>query len=148
VALPPGLSVPFTLGEQVSVRVKDLTRSAGGAQRGVVVRDAAGVLLLAADAAEQRPALTAEDTAPFQVDVEGETLGCTPTDCGRELQLSTRFTEGDGGTVAPGVSPRVEVEGRGYRLLNVANARYARTTCRLGRFAPYAVLATRDEQAP
>jgi len=148
VALPPGISVPFTLGEQVSVRVRDLTRSAGGAQRGVVIRDGAGALLLAADASEQRPALTAEDTAPFQVDVEGEAVGCTPTDCGRELQLATRFSAVDGGTVAPGASPRMEVEGRGYLLLNVANARYPRTACRLGRFAPYAVLATRDEQAP
>jgi hypothetical protein len=148
VALPPGISVPFTLGEQVSVRVRDLSRSAGGSQRGVVIRDASGALLLAADAAEQRPVLGAQDTAPFQVDVEGETLGCTPTDCGRELQQATRFAEVDGGSVAPGGSPRVEVGGRGYRLLNVANARYARTTCRLGRFAPYAVLATRDEQAP
>jgi hypothetical protein len=148
VALPPGSSVPFTLGEQVSVRVRDLTRSAGGSQRGIVIRDAAGALLLAADAAEKVPVLGASDTAPFAVDVEGEVVGCTPTDCGREQQLATRFADVDGGTLAPGISPRVEVGGRGYRLLNVANARYAQGTCRLGRFAPYAVLATRDEAAP
>ena len=148
VALPPGISVPFTLGEQVSVRVRDLTRSAGGAQRGVVIRDGVGALLLAADAAEGAPVLGPADTAPFTVNVDGEVVGCTPTDCGRELQQSTRFSDVDGGTLPPGVSPRLEVGGRGYKLLNVANARYAQGTCRLGRFAPYAVLATRDEAAP
>ncbi|MEN9798933.1 MAG: hypothetical protein RL653_2629 [Pseudomonadota bacterium] len=148
VGLPVGYAVPFTLGETVAVWVRDLTPTAGGSQRGIVIRDAEGRLLLAADAAEGKPVLTADRTAPFAVQVDGDVVGCTPTDCGRELQQETRFAAVDGGTVAPGVGPRVEVDGRGYRLLNVANARYERATCRLQRFAPYAVLATRDEQAP
>lgn len=148
VALPTGYAVPFTLGETVAVWVRDLTPTVGGSQRGIVIRDADGRLLLAADAAEGKPVLAAAQTAPFKVEVDGEVLGCTPTDCGRELQQATRFAAVDGGTLAPGASPRVDVNGRGFVFVNVANARYERTTCRLGRFAPYAVLATRDEQAP
>jgi hypothetical protein len=148
VVLPVGHSVPFTLGETVAVWVRELTSAEGTPARGIVIRDSDGRLLLAADAAEGRPVLTPDRTAPFAVNVDGDVVGCTPTDCGRELQQATRFAPVDGGTLAPGASERVEVGGRGYRFLNVANARYERTTCRLQRFAPYAVLATRDEQAP
>lgn len=145
VQLPGTHAVSFNVNETVSVTLFDKSTAANFGQRAIVIRDAAGVLLLAADTAQRERVLDDAATAPFAVNTEGEIAGCAPTDCGKQLQSLTTFSHGAKQTIVdPGDAPRVVVNGAAYRLLNISNARYSNTVCPLEKFTAYAILNTRE----
>lgn len=145
VQLPGSHAVAFNVNEAVSVKLVDRSEADNFGQRGIVIRDAAGVLLLAADTAQKERALTDADLSPFTVDTEGEVAGCAPTDCGKQLQSKTGFGHGTASSVVtPGDAPRVVVGASVFKLLNAANARYTSTVCPLEKLTPYAILNTRE----
>lgn len=145
VQLPGTHAVAFNVNESVSVTLIDKSSSENFAQRGVVIRDASGTLLLAADTAQRERVLDDGSTSPFTVNTEGEIAGCAPTDCGKQLQSKTVFGHGgESSAVTPGEAPRVVVGGNVFKLLNASNARYTSTVCPLEKLTPYAILNTRE----
>lgn len=145
VQLPGTNAVAFNVNESVSVTLTDKSTNQNFGQRAIVIRDAAGVLLLAADTAQTERVLDDGAISPFTVNVGGEVAGCAPTDCGKQLQSKTVFGYGAGSAeVSPGDAPRVVVKGAAFRLLNVSNSRYQSTVCSLEKFTPYAILNTRE----
>ncbi|MFL5320218.1 MAG: hypothetical protein ACJ790_11225 [Myxococcaceae bacterium] len=150
VTTPATYQVAFTANETVTVTVVDRSSKDNPGQRGAVIRDSAGNLLLAADVGQSGLALTAADTAPFSVDVEaGEVLGCASTDCGKELQLKTIFNGGPQPvSVSSGEALPVVVGNQAYKLVNAANFKFGSSVCAQTRLTPYVIMNTRQGIAP
>jgi hypothetical protein len=140
VTLPAGAAVPLTQGAQVSVRVIDGSSATNPENRAVVIHDTDGGLLFAADQSQQGRLLSAADTAPFTLGNATPIVGCRTTECGKQLFFQTRFTaEGNDTLLDPGKSATVTLSSGAYQVLNVSNASYAITTCKLSDIRPYAL---------
>jgi len=146
VTLPAGYAVPFNVGETVSVRIVDASSVSYG-NRGIVIRDGQGKLLLAADTALISKALSATDTAPFTVSALSKVVGCEFNDCGKRLFTATRFVGGaTPADLNPGKSATAVAGGLTYKVLNVTDASYLTTSCKVPRALPYVILV--DRSAP
>ena len=145
ITLPPGFAVPFGVGDVVQVKLIDISTRDNPENRAVVIRDAAGGLLLAADSAQLGAILSGADLAPFAVASTGQIAGCEHNNCGKRLFYSTRFT-GVGAPLEldPGQSATVALDGGTWQLLNVGNSGYPVTSCSLQSLMPYAILGLRE----
>jgi hypothetical protein len=138
VTLPSGHAPPFTAGQAIVARVIDASSSANPENRALTLRDASGVLLLAADVGQGGLTLQASDLSPFAITWEPELVGCRAGDCGKELFSPLRLT-GPSGSIAlqPGNSAAHPTPDGTYRLLNVGNSSWATTTCRFRLLRPF-----------
>lgn len=150
VTLPRGVAAPLSIGEPVSVTLIDASTDRNPDNRGIVIRGAGDVLLLAADTAQKGGLLGADLIAPLQVSRStAEIVGCRHTECGKRLHHRTRFTfggnAGDAQTVElePGEVAEVVATSQTFRLANVGNARYEATHCTLDDVMPWAVVNLR-----
>lgn len=147
--LPHGVAAPFRLGETLQVTVVDASTPANPENRGLLVRDADGRLLLAASTEQGGPVLAAGDTAPFTVARSADIVGCRHTECGRRLQQRTEFrTATVTLALAPGEIADVVVAGVTFQLVNVDDARYESTSCSLAELMPWAIVNLRPENPP
>lgn len=146
VTLPEGVSVPIALDEVLTVTVVDRSTDDNPENRGVVIRDAQGTLLLAADTAQKGMVLAAADVAPFSVSRGSEIVGCEHTDCGKNLFEKVRFAAGETSVaLSPGTSQELAASGQVWRVANVASERYASTWCNLDDLMPWVVANQRVE---
>lgn len=148
VSLPQGLSVPLFTGEKVSVTVVDASADQNPENRGVVIRDDDGTLLLAADTGQKGPVLTGVDVAPFAVSRVGEIAGCQHGDCGKTLFHSTRFAViNEAVELKPGQTAEVVADGVQWKLVNVTNSSYgeAGTWCSLTEHFSWVVVNQRAQ---
>jgi hypothetical protein len=150
VTVPKGQLPPLQVGEAVEVLVADASSSGNPENRGAVIREAAGRLLLAADTAQGASALTAAEVAPFEVVVGGEVFGCAHDDCGKRYYRPTTFLHPEGQlAVPPGSALEAVVSGDAIRFVNVGNQRYESTWCRLQALTPYVIFNARKlESSP
>lgn len=140
VTLPPGAAAPLTQGSTVSVRVIEASTDTNPDNRALVIRDATGSLLFAADQAQQGTLLGATDTAPFTVSFEKPIVGCRPNECGKQLFFQTRFAAPPVDlALDPGKSALLTVPEGAYRVINVSNASFNTTTCKLYDIRPFAL---------
>lgn len=147
--LPEGVSVPIHVGETLSVSLLDRSSDENPDNRGVVIRDAAGGLLLAAETAQKGRVLQETELAPFTVARVPGPVGCEHTDCGKNLFEKARFEAG-GQSVAlsPGTSEEFVASAQVWRVANVASERYASTWCRLDDLMPYVIANQRAGMGP
>lgn len=145
VILPSGAAVALSSGEAVSVKIIDASTDDLPGNEAITLRDSAGALLLAADAALVRPLLGSAELAPFSVERGDGPVGCRDSDCGKNLFFTTRFTAGgETADAAPGQSVDLVALDQSWRVVNVSNARYPEDTwCTLGGLMPYVVLNLR-----
>jgi hypothetical protein len=87
----PQAVLPLASGDVVSVKLIDNSSDENYDNRAVVVRDADGGLLLAADAAQQGLLLTDGEVAPFSVRSGETVVACQHDDCGKRLYRETVF---------------------------------------------------------
>ncbi|XXF75483.1 hypothetical protein P2318_20710 [Myxococcaceae bacterium GXIMD 01537] len=136
--LPPEAAVPLAVGEWLTVQVVDATNASNSTNRALVVRDAEGGLLLAADPAQAVAVLGAEDTRPLAVASLPATEGCEATPCGKRIFFKTEFRAGSTvATLAPGESADLVAGGSTLRALSVSNAEQRGESCPVGRRMPY-----------
>lgn len=149
VTLPPGFAFALSQGDLLSVKLIDASSSDNHDNRALVLRDGAGTLLLAVDTAQQGFLLEPTDTAPFRVTLNTDVVGCTQSDCGKQLFSTTRFDDGASPLdLSPGKSAVRVAAGATFQLLNVDNYRYAESSCRLKQLTPYAILRDRGTPGP
>ncbi len=146
VTIPGGVAAPLTVGEPIAVTVVDASSDQNPDHRAVVVRDGAGTLLLAADTAQGGRILTDAQIAPFSLSRTGEgPVGCRHTACGKRLDHKTRFAHGEQAvSLSPGEAADWVAGGQTWKLLNVANGRYAESVCALGDLMPWVVVNQRS----
>jgi hypothetical protein len=143
--LPPESAVPLAVGERLTVRVVDASNSSNPTNRALVVRDAEGSLLLAADPAQAVAVLGASDTQPLTVAALPPTEGCEDTPCGKRVYFRTEFRAGStAAALPPGEHADLVAGGASWRVLNVSNAEQRGASCPVGRRMPY-VLTNRRE---
>jgi hypothetical protein len=148
VTLPRGVAAPFTIDEPVSVTVVDASTNANPDNRGVVVRDGQGVLLLAADTAQKGPVLRAQELGSLSVSRSPDLVGCRHTACGKRLHHRTHFSLGaEALALDPGATADLSTAGQTFRLAAVGNARYETTHCTLDDVMPWAVVNLRPDGA-
>ncbi len=136
--LPPESAVPLLVGERLTVRVVDASNASNPTNRALVLRDAEGVLLLAADPAQAVAVLGEAETAPFTVTPLPSTEGCEDTPCGRRVYFRTGFRAGNtAAALRPGEGTDLVVGGTNWRVLNVSNAEQRGPGCPVGRRMPY-----------
>lgn len=141
--LPPDAAVPLTVGERLSVRVVDASNASNPTNRALVLRDADGGLLLAADPAQGGVVLGADETGPIAVAALAPTEGCDETPCGKRVYFRTEFRAGSTvAALAPGEAEDFVAGGASWRVLNLSNAEQRGASCPAGRRMPY-VLANR-----
>jgi|CXWL01.1.fsa_nt_gi hypothetical protein len=130
--LPPDASPALVVGTAVTVTVVDGSTMTNPENRALVIRDAQGGLMLAADAAQEGAILAPAQTTPFTVTFATVPFGCSLVPCGRQLYYPTRFAGPTSVSVLePGQSgPHVTPQGT-YKLLNVASYDYPTTQCNL-----------------
>ena len=115
----------------------------------MVLRDAAGTLLLAAETGQQGMVLSPQQTAPFTVQRVNDVVGCEETDCGKNLFHTTRFAAGaEAAEVSPGDAVQMVADGQVWQVANVADEAYASSWCTLTDLAPYAVANQRQGTGP
>lgn len=136
--LPPDSAVPLVVGERLTVRVVDASNSSNPTNRALVVRDAEGFLLLAADPAQAVAVLGASDTQPLTVAALPSTEGCEATPCGKRVYFRTEFRAGTTvAALAPGERADFVANGASWSVLNVSNAEQRGASCPVGRRMPY-----------
>lgn len=125
VQVPPTVSVmPFLSGDTVQVMVIPVT-SDPESPSAVVLRDANGALLLAAELDTGTPVLAASDVAPIGVSGSGTPFGCDQSDiCGRQLFTTVVFSGDARAEVEPGQTGQVASGGKVYDAIAVANSAY------------------------
>jgi len=117
-------ALPLQLGQAVTVEVVPMDASDPHSASGLVIRDAAGDLLLAAELDTGAPVLTADDLAPFAVSGQGTPMACDQVPiCGRNLHSTVRFSAGAASVDAePGATVSLAVGGRTWDATAVANS--------------------------
>jgi hypothetical protein len=119
----------FHPGETLGVTVTERPPASGNL--GVVIRDASGALIQAADMAINGPALGALDTAPFTITPSTTPLGCSQATVGcKALYAGTTVTtaEGVSSLLAPGQLLDATTSGANFVALNVTNTSYLVTS--------------------
>ncbi|MGO9831370.1 MAG: hypothetical protein ACLPJH_14625 [Myxococcaceae bacterium] len=119
----------FAPPETLSVTVTE--SPAGSGNRGLVIRDVNGQLLVAVDMATNAPVLGATDTAPFVVTPSTQPLGCAPAQVGcNAIFAGTVFAtpEGAAPLVVPSQVVDVTTSGANFAVLNVTNTSYFLTS--------------------
>lgn len=147
----PKFGVPFELNETVSVTLVGASDDPNHINLALVIRDAGGVLLLAADTAHNGYQLSASDTAPFTLSSAGKTVGCDFTPgCGKVLYDATDFAGGvPKAELNPGDSTVVTTTDATFTLLNIGNSTSTATQgCNVKHPTPYAILNQRLQKAP
>lgn len=136
--LPPDSAVPLVVGERLTVRVVDASNSSNPTNRALVVRDAEGALLLAADPAHAVAVLGASDTQPFVVAALPPSEGCEATPCGKRVFFRTEFRAATTtAALPPGEHADLVAAGASWRVLNISNAEQRGASCPVGRRMPY-----------
>ena len=140
VTLPMGQAAPLTQGSTVSVQLFDGSSSTNPENRALVIRDATGALLFAADQAQQGTLLKPADTAPFTVSFSAPLVGCRFNECGKQLFFKTRFTAAPvESMLEPGKSALLTIPQGAFRALNVTSGTYGTTSCKLFDIRPFAI---------
>ncbi|MBS2031103.1 MAG: hypothetical protein JST54_24590 [Deltaproteobacteria bacterium] len=142
-------SVPFIASETVSLMVISQNNDPAS-PAGIVIRDASGNLILAAELDTGTRVLTDTDTAPVTVNGNGTAFACTQSDvCGRSLDTTVLFGGGNAQVeVEDGKSGPVTIGTTTYDATAVANfagpASAPAEVCAPTTAFGYAILARRN----
>ncbi len=140
VTLPMGQAAPVPQGAKVTVKLIDGSTQTNQENRALVIREATGALLFAADHAQQGTLLKADDTAPFTVASTPLIIGCRFNECGRQLFFKTKFSNAPvESNLEPGKAALLTVPQGAFRALNVTDSSFATTTCKLFDIRPFAI---------
>lgn len=146
VTLPPGAAVPLTVGEILSVTVVDRSTDKNPENRGVVIRDQGGMLLLAAETGQKNRVLEDAEIAPVTVSRTAEIVGCQHGECGKNRFHTTRFSFGmEAVELEPGQSAEVVAAQNTWQVVNVWNSTYDGTWCTFDQLMPYVIVNVRAQ---
>jgi hypothetical protein len=146
--LPGKRAVPFAVGDALEVVLVEFPAGDRKLARGLTLRQG-GALLLAADNGRGGPVLSAQQIAPFEVSVDGESFACMGGDCGRRVHRKVTFRAGEKReTVEPGKTALFNVGAASFDAVAVGNYRDEVQGCGTSPSAPYVFMQKRDVQTP
>jgi hypothetical protein len=140
IGLPEGVAVPISVGETLQVQVVDASSRDNPENRAVVIRDAQGQLLLAADTGQQGRILADGAISPFTLSAGDEVVGCAHDECGKSLFRTWRFSSGEKTfEVAPGRLVTVVAGQASWTLVNVAHRSAPEGACFIHTLTPWVI---------
>jgi hypothetical protein len=138
--LPGKRALALLQGDEVEVTIVDYLSGTRKMARGVSIRRA-GKLALLADNGYDGPALEAGQTAPFTVQVENDVFACNVADCGKRLHRLFRVLGGEADlALEAGKAGTLKLGSDSYEVVPVANYRDEVDGCGPRPMTPYVIL--------